>query len=147
MRAPRNLSLLAALLVLLLALAACGNDPEEGGEDAATEGGGDTATEEAADDGTEATDEATEAAGGAESDALVDLETVCQEDYADVEVPEGFSVGLVTDIGSVDDGWPRCSAWPSGITRWSTKCVARSSTSMPADETFGELSCDNRSPP
>ncbi|HEY8338781.1 MAG TPA: BMP family ABC transporter substrate-binding protein [Egibacteraceae bacterium] len=104
MRAPRNLSLLAALLVLLLALAACGNDPEEGGEDAATEGGGDTATEEAADDGTEATDEATEAAGGAESDALVDLETVCQEDYADVEVPEGFSVGLVTDIGSVDDG-------------------------------------------
>ena len=29
---------------------------------------------------------------------------MCQEKYADVEVPDGFTAGLVTDIGSVDDG-------------------------------------------
>ncbi len=107
MRAPRKLSLLAMLLVLLLALAACGNDPEADGEDAATEGSGDAATEEAAgEDDTEAGGDATETetASGGGSDALVDLETVCQESYGDLEVPEGFSVGLVTDIGSVDDG-------------------------------------------
>src|SRR5690606_231735 len=107
MRAPRKLSLLAMLLVLLLALAACGNDPEADGGDGGAEGTGDAASGGAAgEDDTGAGGDATETetASGGGSDALVDLETVCQESYGDLEVPEGFSVGLVTDIGSVDDG-------------------------------------------
>ena len=98
MRAKRCLSGLATALSLLLLAAACGNDP--GTQEGAATG----TTTEAADAGaTEgaATEAGTEAAAG---DAIVPLEQVCEEKYADVEAPDDFKVGLVTDIGSVDDG-------------------------------------------
>jgi basic membrane protein A and related proteins len=105
MRASRKLSVLAALVALLLTLAACGNDPEESEGEQPAEGG-DVATEQDAgemESETEGSDGGTESAG-AEAEALVEIDTVCEEDYASVEAPEGFTVGLVTDIGSVDDG-------------------------------------------
>lgn len=81
-----------ALLVVVL-LAACGNDP-------GTPVGNDAAGT-AAPDGTEGTPQT---AGGAAADAEADLGELCETAYASVEAPEGFSVGLVTDIGQVDDG-------------------------------------------
>ncbi|MGH3665417.1 MAG: BMP family lipoprotein [Egibacteraceae bacterium] len=96
MRAKRWLSGLAAALVLLLVAAACGNDPAAEPEAGA-----------AADPDTEATTEgaATETeAEATEASSIVPLEQVCEEEYADVEAPDDFTVGLVTDIGSVDDG-------------------------------------------
>ena len=104
MRASRKLSVLAALVALVLTLAACGNDPESEGEQA--EGEPDAATEQAAGEteaGTESGDAGTEAAS-LEGEQIVELDQVCEESYASVEAPDDFSVGLVTDIGSVDDG-------------------------------------------
>jgi basic membrane protein A and related proteins len=96
MRAPRRLLLLGAVLLLVL-LAACGNDPEPGGGDA-TEVGVESTSEPLA------TEDATTAAAPSESAGSVTLEEVCEEKYADVEAPEGFKVRLVTDEGSIDDG-------------------------------------------
>ena len=55
--------------------------------------------------GTDATTggaETTTEAGG-DASGQVTLEDRCAE-YGDVSVPDGFNVGLVTDIGRVDDG-------------------------------------------
>ena len=97
MRAPRWG--LAAALVLMLTATACGNDP---GADSGA-GSESAAPSEA---GSAASEAPSEAASGSASEAssLVPLDQLCEEEYADVEAPDDFSVGLVTDIGSVDDG-------------------------------------------
>jgi basic membrane lipoprotein Med (substrate-binding protein (PBP1-ABC) superfamily) len=78
MRVSRRLSLIGAALSILVLLAACGTDP-----------------------GT--TDDGSEAAGS-EASSIVGLDEVCEQEYSDVEAPDDFTVRLVTDIGSVDDG-------------------------------------------
>ena len=114
MRTPRWFTLLALLLTLSLLAASCGND-EGGDEGGGAEDAGTTSTEaeptQAPDGGsTESTESMTATEGASEgvamvaSDAQVSLSQVCEEQYSDVEAPEGYSVGLVTDIGSVDDG-------------------------------------------
>ena len=103
MRATRHMMLIATIFVLLLVATACGNDAGTQTEDSEA-----PASSEAAEP-TEAT-EPTEAAateGGSETastGSIKPLEEVCTENYGDLEVPEGFKVGLITDIGSVDDG-------------------------------------------
>jgi basic membrane protein A and related proteins len=93
--------ILAACIPLLLLAAACGNDqPADAPQDtpAATE------TEAAPESPADSPEEtATEAAGDAEG-SQVTLSELCETEYAGVQAPEGFRVGLVTDIGSVDDG-------------------------------------------
>jgi basic membrane lipoprotein Med (substrate-binding protein (PBP1-ABC) superfamily) len=95
MRAPRWG--LAAALVLMAA--ACGNDPGTG-----SGAGSESAAPSEA--GSAASDAPSEAASGSASEvsSLVPLDQLCSEEYSDVEAPDDFSVGLVTDIGSVDDG-------------------------------------------
>jgi basic membrane protein A len=96
MEAPlhkRSLRLLSGLLALGLLTAACGNDDEP-------ESTGDTTTSTTGSD-----EETTTTEGdGAASDSQVSLDDLCQEAQdAGVEVPDGFTVRLVTDIGKVDD--------------------------------------------
>lgn len=109
---------LALIAVLLMLAAACANDPtttetDEPTEPADTE---ETAEEPTATEATEATEteaaeatetEATEAteteATEAAAEGAATLEELCAE-YEGVEVAEDFNVGLVTDIGRVDDG-------------------------------------------
>ncbi|MEE8599528.1 BMP family lipoprotein [Euzebya tangerina] len=125
----RRMAMLALLLILSLVAAACADDgadeadedtepteeamdeeeptedamdeepmdEEEPTEDAMDEEAMDEEepTEEAMDE--EAMDEGDEVSGGAT------LEDVCA-DYEGTEVPEDFNVGLVTDIGRIDDG-------------------------------------------
>lgn len=93
MRAPPTKMLVAPLMALALALAACG-DPA--GEDEAE---GDA---EVADDGEEVADDGEEAVGDGED--LAAEPDLCTDDAASVEAPDGFTVGLVTDIGTVTDG-------------------------------------------
>ena len=108
MRSPRLLMLLAVVLGLVLLLAACGEDdvadePEEPDDD-----------EEVVDDEPEDDEEAPEDEEAAEDEEPADAEELdadveaagdlCEGDAADVEAPEGYTVGLVTDIGNVDDG-------------------------------------------
>ncbi len=82
---------LAILLGLSLLGAACGDDNKASTEDTTADTTGDTTADTTGDDGT--------------SDALVSLDTVCQEAKdAGVTAPDGFTVRLVTDIGKVDDG-------------------------------------------
>jgi basic membrane lipoprotein Med (substrate-binding protein (PBP1-ABC) superfamily) len=85
----RPLRFASALLALGLLTAACGNDDESGTEDTTEDSSPDT----------------TESGSGSSSDASqVSLDDVCQEAKdAGVEVPEDFTVRLVTDIGKVDD--------------------------------------------
>ncbi|MPZ73693.1 MAG: BMP family ABC transporter substrate-binding protein [Nitriliruptorales bacterium] len=97
MRVPRRLTLVCAALAMLLLLAACGNDPEASGDGDATEPSGETTD-------TTTTEEPTSAGATESSDSIIPLDQVCEEEYADVEAPDDFSVRLVTDIGSVDDG-------------------------------------------
>ena len=95
MRRLRRLTLLVAALVMAVALAACANDPADDG------------TDEPTDSAAPATEEATEAPETEPADvasSIVPLDQVCEEEYAGVEAPDDFRVGLVTDIGSVDDG-------------------------------------------
>ncbi|MBA3620498.1 MAG: hypothetical protein H0W56_13060, partial [Acidothermales bacterium] len=98
---------LAAALVLMLMAAACGNDPGTGSgagsESAAPSEAGSAASEAPSE---AASDPASEAASdpASEASSLVPLDQLCSEEYGDVEAPDDFSVGLVTDIGSVDDG-------------------------------------------
>ena len=98
MRASRRLLLICAALVLLVLAAACGNDAGQGAADP-SEGDG-TASEPSASE----TGAASSEAASEEASAIVPLDQVCEEKYADVQAPDGFKVGLVTDIGSVDDG-------------------------------------------
>lgn len=89
----RSLRLLSGLLALGLVTAACGNDDDDTSSDdtTTTAGSGDETTTTAGD-------------GGGASDAQVSLDDLCQEAKdAGVEVPEDFTVRLVTDIGKVDD--------------------------------------------
>jgi len=87
----RSLRFASALFALGLLTAACGNDDDDTGSDDTTS----TAPEET-DGGTD----------GGEADAgQISLDDLCQEAKdAGVEVPDGFTVRLVTDIGKVDDG-------------------------------------------
>lgn len=113
MHGIRPFSLLALMLSLLLVLSACGNDAE-GGDAASSEE--ETTSETAAESEEPSESEESESPsedaspsesaseGDATAEAAVDLGELCASEYADVEAPEGFSVGLVTDIGSVDDG-------------------------------------------
>jgi basic membrane protein A and related proteins len=95
MRLLRTTFLAAALMMAVL-LAACGNDPATtGGDEEPTE-----VTQEPTDAETAAPDEVDDG----EESSIVPLDEVCEEKYADVEAPEGFTAGLVTDIGAVDDG-------------------------------------------
>ncbi len=105
MRGIRPVTLFAILMTLLLTLTACGNDPAGGdggsSEEATTDAGASEESSAAASEGG-ASEEGSE--GEATAEAAVDLGELCESEYGDVEAPEGFSVGLVTDIGSVDDG-------------------------------------------
>ena len=99
MRASRRWSLYGAALSLLLILAACGNDPAATGGDPSEEPSAATSDESEA-----AMTEAPTEAASEEASSTVTLEQLCEEKYADVEAPADFSAGLVTDIGSIDDG-------------------------------------------
>ena len=109
MRIRRWINLMAVMMALSVLAAACGND-EAGGEaeeDGATEAVAETAApaEETEPAGPTEDMAGTEAeAQPAVADAQVSLSQLCEEEYSDVEAPDDFSVGLVTDIGSVDDG-------------------------------------------
>jgi basic membrane protein A len=85
----RSLRFASALIALGLLAAACGDDDDTGSDD--------TTTTAADTDGT--TD------GGEPTDASqVQLDDLCDEaKAAGVEVPDDFTVRLVTDIGKVDD--------------------------------------------
>jgi len=124
MRAPRGMMIAALALALTLLAAACGNDetgtpadtgttlppadtgtPTETGTMTETASPTDTGTETATPTDTPTdTGTPTETGTGDTASAAVSLADVCASEYADVEVPEGFSVGLVTDIGRVNDG-------------------------------------------
>lgn len=86
--------LLALLLGLALVAAACGDDDDVATDDDTEEPSDDTSDDTT--DDTEPTDD------GDESEAAVSLEDRCEE-AGDIEVPEGFTVRLITDIGKVDD--------------------------------------------
>lgn len=88
----QSLRLLSGLVALGLVTAACGNDDDTTTDDTTTtaEPGDDTST--------------TTGGGEGASDAQVSLDDLCQEAQdAGLEVPEDFTVRLVTDIGKVDD--------------------------------------------
>ena len=82
----RPMRLLSGLVALGLVMAACGDDDTSTGDTTTT--GSDETTTTVAD----------------ESSSQVSLDDLCQEALdAGVEIPEGFTVRLVTDIGKVDD--------------------------------------------
>ncbi len=88
----RSLRLLSGLLALGLLAAACGDDDETGTGDTTTTTAGST------------DDTTTTTAGGDAESAQVSLDDLCQEAKDEgIEVPEDFTVRLVTDIGTVDD--------------------------------------------
>ncbi len=101
MRVSRWLTLSSVAVVLLLLAAACGNDPATESPTAAAGGTGSEAGSEPATSSEAPSEAGTEATA---TSSITPLDEICAEEYADVEVPEDFSVGLVTDIGSVDDG-------------------------------------------
>ena len=84
----RSLRFASALLALGLLAAACGDDDDTGSDDTTT-----TAPE-----GSDGDD-------GLIVDGQLSLDALCQEAKDEgVEIPDGFTVRLVTDIGKVDDG-------------------------------------------
>ena len=97
MRASRRLTLLGVALSMLVLLAACGNDP-------GTSGDGSEPTSEAPSEATASEPASEVASEGGEESTAVTLDQLCEEKYADVEAPADFKAGLVTDIGSIDDG-------------------------------------------
>lgn len=119
----RRTALLALLLILSLVAAACADDDAETTEeptataaavDEVTEAAPTEATEamteatepEATEAMTEATEmmtEATDVATEGEQVGAATLDELCAQ-YEGTEVPEDFNVGLVTDIGKIDDG-------------------------------------------
>ncbi len=85
----RTRMLLAAGLATAALLAACGNDAET-----SKDAGGATAS-------------ATSPSSSASAEpvqAAVTLDELCASDFSDVKAPEGFKAGLVTDVGTVNDG-------------------------------------------
>lgn len=87
---PYSRWMLAVMLAMTLLVTACG------GADETTTSPGD---DEAGTDETAAQGEPGEGVA-----AAVTLEELCETEYADVDAPEGFHAGLVTDVGTVDDG-------------------------------------------
>lgn len=88
---PFSRWMLAAILVMALLAAACGGD--------------DDTTASPDDDGAETVETTTAQEDPGEGvAAAVTLEDLCETEYADVDAPEGFNAGLVTDVGTVDDG-------------------------------------------
>lgn len=85
-------------LALTLVAAGCGNDPEQTAEPAA--GGGTSSSAAPA-----PSSAAPAPSGDAEPVATaVTLEELCQSDFSDVQAPGDFKAGLVTDVGTVNDG-------------------------------------------
>lgn len=84
--------LLAAGVATSLLAGGCGNDTSSGTGDA-------TPSDSSSSETSSATGEPAEPVS-----AAVTLEELCATDYADVQAPEGFKAGLVTDVGTVNDG-------------------------------------------
>ncbi|MGI8700336.1 MAG: BMP family lipoprotein [Nocardioidaceae bacterium] len=80
---------IAAGLSMAMFAAACGNDAPQ----SAAPGGSSTGAAASSSSG-----------GGGGVAAAVTLDELCQSDYSDVKAPEGFKAGLVTDVGTVNDG-------------------------------------------
>ncbi len=89
--------LLALLATLTMVAAACGDDDDD------TTAPADSTTAPAGESTTAPAGESTTAPAPAPSGGQVSLEQACA-DNPGLEVPEGFNVALVTDIGKVDDG-------------------------------------------
>ena len=107
MSRTRWMTLLALLLALALAVAACAEDepaeePDDDPEDDTEEVDepDDDEDEEAAE---EPEDDAVDADDVIDEEIGVSLDDLCEQN-SDVEAPEGFRIGLITDIGSIDDG-------------------------------------------
>lgn len=90
-RIPSRWGVAVGLSLAMLA-AACGNDAAEPAAEPAESGAGSSSSAAPA------------PAGGGEQATAVTLEELCESDFSDVEAPEGFTAGLVTDVGTVNDG-------------------------------------------
>lgn len=111
----RWMTLLALLAALALAVAACAEDeaddepddePEEDTEEVdEPEDDEDEAAEETEDagDAEDAEDDAVDPEDIVDEEIGVSLDDLCEQN-SDIEPPEGFRIGLITDIGSIDDG-------------------------------------------
>jgi basic membrane protein A and related proteins len=86
--------LVAVVAALSIVAAACGDDDDDSSS-------GDTATTAAS--GDTATTAGSATTGGTATEGAATLEEVCNENKG-VTLPAGFKVGLVTDLGKVDDG-------------------------------------------
>ncbi len=82
--------LLAAGLATTMLVSACGND-----DPAPTDEAGDSPSSSAAPSPKENAEPV---------EAAVTLDELCASDFADVEAPADFKAGLVTDVGTVNDG-------------------------------------------
>jgi basic membrane protein A len=91
--------LVAVLAALSIVAAACGDDDDDSGSTATTAAAGGTTATTAASGGSTAT---TAASGGAAA-GPVSLDDICAQNK-DVKAPAGFKVGLITDVGKIDDG-------------------------------------------
>ncbi len=97
MRARRLLTILAVLLSFAVVAAACGdsggNDDNAGGEAAST-----TAADTGGDTGGDS--------GGESADTFLvgKFADACDSFKDKVTIPDGFNIGLVTDIGKINDG-------------------------------------------
>ncbi len=80
----RPFSLFAILLALVLVAAACGN-----GDDTDAGAGG---------------DDTDAGAGGGDTFLVGKYKEACDEVQDSIDAPEGFNIGLVTDIGKINDG-------------------------------------------
>ena len=99
--------LIAMLAVFSLFAAACGDDDDTSTDDDTAD---DDTADDTADDDDDMDDDADDTADDDDMDddtdmasSLVSLEDDCAA-LGDVQAPDGFTVGLVTDIGKVDDG-------------------------------------------
>jgi len=88
-RSTRYRWLIAAGLTTSVLAAGCGNDQGATGDASSSA----------------STSAASPSGGGAEPvKPAVTLDELCASDYSDVKAPEGFKAGLVTDVGTVNDG-------------------------------------------
>ena len=118
-----GLGVWAVLAVLLLVVAACVTEDTTGDGDAdvaddADEDAAEIEDEDAGDDASDeddATDDGDDEAAVDEAELAEAIEEtaseLCVDEFASVEAPEGFTVGLVTDIGTVADGTFNQSAY------------------------------------